>query len=229
MRGSGALMFAVWPYVIAHQKPNKDRTYFTVELNSEIMAFLIGESQEDIAATIERCCQPDPRSRTPDEEGRKLIKIGTFQYHVVNGSFYDQLRREAELRESNRRRQEKFYQKHKEKPESSTRNNANADESGCKCDSAAIYAQYPRKLGKPKALAKISKAIDEFGADKVMEATKLFAAAWAGEKDLTFCPHPARWYGEHRFNDDPSTWARNENKKMPESNQIQEVIDVPSI
>ena len=109
--GCGAMMFAVWPYVIAHMKPNRDRSKFTVELNTQLMALLIGEGEEDIAKIIAQFCEPDLKSRTPDKEGRKLVKLGTYLYEVVNGSVYDEIRREAELRESNRRRQERHYYK----------------------------------------------------------------------------------------------------------------------
>lgn len=111
MMGCGAMMFAVWPYVIAHMKPNRDRSKFTVELNTQLMALLIGESEADIAEIIAQFCEPDLKSRTPDQEGRKLVKLGTYLYEVVNGSIYDEIRREAELRESNRRRQERHYYK----------------------------------------------------------------------------------------------------------------------
>ena len=125
MMGRGALMFAVWPYVIAHMKPNRDRTVFTVELNTQLMAILIGEKESDIEEMIHSFCEPDIKSRTRDNEGRKLIKIGTFLYEVVNGAIYDQIRREEELRESNRTRQKKHYHKKKqetdlESPETGT-------------------------------------------------------------------------------------------------------------
>ena len=109
MMGGGAMIFAVWPYVIAHMKPNRDRKVFTVELNTQLMAVLIGESEPEIAKIISKFCEPDLNSRTPDNEGRKLIKLGTYLYEVVNGSVYDEIRREYELRESNRKRQEKYY------------------------------------------------------------------------------------------------------------------------
>lgn len=111
MMGSGAMMFAVWPYIISHMKPNRERTVFTVELNTALMAVLIGEKEEEIADIIKQCCQPDLKSRTPDKEGRKLVKMSEYLYEVVNGNVYDQIRRAEDLKESNRRRQNKFYHK----------------------------------------------------------------------------------------------------------------------
>jgi hypothetical protein len=68
-----------------------------------------------------------------------------------------------------------------------------------------IYAEYPRKVGKPKALKAIEKAVREFSDAVVLEKTKAYAAARRGE-DSQFTPHPATWFNQSRFNDDPATW-----------------------
>ena len=68
-----------------------------------------------------------------------------------------------------------------------------------------IYAEYPRKVGKPKALKAISKAVGEFSEAVVLEKTKAYALARIGE-DSQFTPHPATWFGQQRFNDDSGTW-----------------------
>lgn len=74
-----------------------------------------------------------------------------------------------------------------------------------------IYEAYPRKVGKPKALTAIRKQIQKFGFDLVKAATERFSAAWKGETDLTYCPHPATWFNQERFNDAPETWNTNRN------------------
>jgi len=79
-----------------------------VELNTALMALLIGEDEQEIAEVIRDCCEPDSKSRTPDKEGRKLIKLGEYLYEVVNGLVYDQMRRADDLREGNRVRQSNF-------------------------------------------------------------------------------------------------------------------------
>lgn len=155
MLGSGALMFAVWPYVISHMMPNRDRTYFTVELNTELMAILIGEKEEDIIATVEKCCQPDPKSRTPDKDGRRLVRLGNYLYEVVNGRHYDQVKRAEDLREGNRERQE-IYREKKKAVESSTGNNGEPAPKRVKfvkptAEEANLYAT---KLGLPTGQVK---------------------------------------------------------------------------
>lgn len=69
-----------------------------------------------------------------------------------------------------------------------------------------VYAAYPRKVGKPKAMSAIEKQLKIFGFDAVIAATKRFSEAWKGETDLQFCPHPATWFNQERFNDKPETW-----------------------
>lgn len=101
MIGSGAMAFAVWGYIISHMRPDKT-VGFQVELNPVLIAFKLGEKENDVAKTIAMFCEPDPRSRTQDEEGRKLIKIGVYDYKVVNGAKYDAIKNEENRREQNR-------------------------------------------------------------------------------------------------------------------------------
>lgn len=69
-----------------------------------------------------------------------------------------------------------------------------------------IYQAYPRKVGKPNALKSILKQSGQYGFDKLLKASKTMASLWSGQ-DMTFCPHPATWFNQERFNDDPSTWG----------------------
>lgn len=108
-------MFAVWPYVIAHMRPNGDRTVFTVELNPDLIARVIGEKEADVEEVIRKCCEPDPRTRTHTKEGRKLVQIDSYLYEVVNGATYDRIKRTEDLKEQNRIRQARHYRKKKGK------------------------------------------------------------------------------------------------------------------
>lgn len=80
----------------------------------------------------------------------------------------------------------------------------------------AIYAAYPRKVARPKAIAAIIAAVKRCKIDPV----ELFAKAtemgnvWAGatKEEMAYCPHPATWFNAERFNDDSSTWRI---KKLP--------------
>jgi uncharacterized phage protein (TIGR02220 family) len=116
MYGAGSSKFALMGYVIANMKPDKT-VGFQVELNVKDLASRIGETQEVIQEAIDFLCAPDPESRSEAEEGRRLVKLGAFDYKVVNGVKYDQIRNEEERREKNRIRQEKFRKKQSEPEE----------------------------------------------------------------------------------------------------------------
>lgn len=110
MRGKGSAFFAVWGYVISHMVPDRE-VGTQVELNPEIVAFLIGEQQPVIESVIAEMCRPDPKSRSTEKDGRKLIKVGSYSYQVVNGAKYRAIRDQATRREQNRLAQQKHRQK----------------------------------------------------------------------------------------------------------------------
>lgn len=112
--GSGVLSFAVWGYVIG--TTDKDGV---VELNPHEIANILGDTTaEDIERVIEGFCEPDPRSRSKDHEGRRLIRQGEYDYLVVNHAYYRGIRSEEERREYNRiKQQESRDRKKKEAQE----------------------------------------------------------------------------------------------------------------
>lgn len=88
-----------------------------------------------------------------------------------------------------------------------------------------IYAAYPKKVGKPDAIPKIEKAMQNppLGQDAaawpetLLRITQRFADMRRGE-DPNFTPHPSTWFHQARYNDDPETWQQNRpppNGKQP--------------
>jgi hypothetical protein len=80
----------------------------------------------------------------------------------------------------------------------------------------AIYQQYPRHVGKAAALKAIRVALrgiaSRLGAPSdpaawLTERVKRYADARAGQ-DPQFTPHPATWFNQGRFDDDPAEWVR---------------------
>lgn len=110
MVGKGALMFAVMGYVIANVRPDKI-VGGQVELNPILLAAIFGESVTDIQKAIDALCSPDPTSRSKDEEGRRLVRLGQFDYRVVNFKKYFAIRNEEIRREQNRVAQARFREK----------------------------------------------------------------------------------------------------------------------
>lgn len=101
MIGAGAIVFAVWGYVIAKQEPDRE-VGSQVRLNPVLLAAILGESEADIVEAIKYLCSPDPRSTTREAEGRRLISVGQFDYQVVNGAKYRSIRDGDERRMQNR-------------------------------------------------------------------------------------------------------------------------------
>lgn len=89
------------------------------------------------------------------------------------------------------------------KPSGGVIDGKNESSNGSKIEE--IYAAYPRKVAKPEAIKAITKAIKLHGEEKVLSATIVFAKAKTGQ-DQQFIPHPATWYNQQRYNDDPETW-----------------------
>lgn len=114
MVGKGFAIFAIWDYVIANMKPDKE-IGAQLELNPILLAATFGEKQELIEKAIRALCAPDPDSRTKTEQGRRLVKMGQFCYRVVNGKKYMEIRTQEELQSANRERQAIFRAKNKVK------------------------------------------------------------------------------------------------------------------
>ncbi len=115
MRGSGSAVFAVWGYVISHMVPSKKHQGTTVQINPEIVAFLIGEKVEVVEGVLAKLCSPDAKSRTQTEEGRRLVKVAEYLYRVVNGDYYRSIRNEEDRREYQRVKQAEYRAKERAK------------------------------------------------------------------------------------------------------------------
>jgi hypothetical protein len=76
----------------------------------------------------------------------------------------------------------------------------------------AIYQAYPLKVKKPRALAAINKAMAQYDPEFLLERTQSYAAAISWQ-ERRFIPHPATWFTDQQFNDDPETWKPSGQKK----------------
>lgn len=109
----------------------------------------------------------------------------------------------------------------------------NEDENGTSSSQVeGIYHAYPKKVGKPKAIAAIRSALKKISAEELLQKTAQFAVARVGG-DPHYTPNPTTWFNQERYNDDPSTWTdssqREKQKPAPESNQTQEILHAPRL
>ncbi len=175
---------------------------------------------------------PDPYSRTPDYEGRRLVRVAGG-FIVLNFMRYrdrDYTGAERQKRWRDRKRASTVTPLHNNDVTSVTQAEAEAEAEADKkstflpkvglksnlCE--LIYKQYPRRVGKKAALLKIAKAINSYGFDKIDGAVKKLAELWKNEVDFQFLAHPAAWFHQERFNDDPETWKPHSHLKPNERN-----------
>ena len=103
MVGKGTTVFALWFYCIANAKPPG-----FIELNPVVLGAIFGCEPPAIEQALEFLCSPDEHSRTPDENGCRLVQEGNFLYRMPTWPKYNALRKEEERRAHNREAQKRW-------------------------------------------------------------------------------------------------------------------------
>lgn len=94
MVGSGAMVFAVWGYVIANVSDS------IIELNPNLLAGIIGKcTPAEVKGAIAILTAPDPESRCKDYDGARLVHLEAFRYFVVTAEHYRGLRNATDRQE----------------------------------------------------------------------------------------------------------------------------------
>lgn len=99
MYGAGVAVFAVWGYVISHAR------HGVVELNAKKLADTLGGTVEQIEEAMRFLEQPDRKSRFKEDDGRRLVREGEFQYRLPSWEKYAAIKNEEDRREYNRSKQ----------------------------------------------------------------------------------------------------------------------------
>lgn len=169
-------------------------------------------SLNETLKALEILRSPDEYSRTKKFEGRRIEDIDGG-WLILNHEKWRNKMNADERREylkikqrEHRARVNKPVNKRKRTSTPSTHTDADTDP-------LKIYCAYPLKVAKPDALRAIQRALSKTTFDDLLRKTKAFAAARNG--DTTFCPNPATWFNQERFNDDPKTWKPKQNGQQP--------------
>lgn len=101
-------------------------------------------------------------------------------------------------------------------------------------DAELVWKEYPRKVGKRRAIKAITNAIHRLvGRTEcpgglsalhndvlvyLIQRTRVFAGSPAGQAG-EFTPHPATWYNDSRYLDDESEWSKHGNGNEPSKTQ----------
>lgn len=99
MFGAGPVVFSTWLYILS----NKDEKGY-VEVNAPLLAVIIGQgtTSEQVENALFFLQQPDQKSRSKEEEGRRIVREGEFLYRVVNHGKYRAIKNQDDRREQNR-------------------------------------------------------------------------------------------------------------------------------
>jgi hypothetical protein len=103
MVGSGFPAFALLPYCIANADVDG-----AVTLNPRLLAPVFGGSVSEVEDAIRFLCEPDPDSRKPAEDGRRLLHIGGLQYRLTSYAHYRAIKNREDQREYERSRKRDY-------------------------------------------------------------------------------------------------------------------------
>ena len=72
-----------------------------------------------------------------------------------------------------------------------------------------IYEAYPRKVARPAAIQAIRRALQGRDFDWLLWRVQKYAECVEGSSKK-FIPHPATWFNQARYDDDPKEWAQSD-------------------
>ena len=90
-----------------------------VDIHPKAIAEEVGLTLEQVRAALDLLESPDPESRTPDEEGRRIIRLDEHRawgWRIVNHAKYRAIRNEDDRREQNRLAQQRWRERNQSKP-----------------------------------------------------------------------------------------------------------------
>lgn len=175
-----------------------------------------GLELEDGLAAMERLAAPDENSRTPDFEGRRLVRVDggyiVLNYMTYRDKDYTTAERSRRYRKNKKSRHGVASQDHgvtgrditQAEAEAEAYTEAEADEEAdAESDfDESFWTSYPRKVGREHALKAWLRLSDE---DRILadEGVRKFAETWKTRPpdEIRFCPHGATWLNGKRWQD----------------------------
>lgn len=175
--------------------------------------------REILERGIEALMLPDPESRTPTEEGRRIIPLSngrSWGWRVVNYEKYRQIKREQDRRDYHR----DYYHQRKAKALNATQHDSTSQpiaEAEAKTETtpkapkgagvegfAEFWKTYPKKVGKDAAEKAWDRKVKTPETIKaILEAVKTQASSDAWKKEGgQFVPNPATWLNAGRWKDE---------------------------
>lgn len=201
-----------------------------VDMTPEAIARRTTVPLEIIETGIRALEQPDPESRLPHEEGRRIVRLSehrSWGWHIVNHAHYRNVRTPQDRREYMREYQRNRRSNGVNSDVNSHVNNVNSVNSGKRVSPYRsrsisskpmatipvaegfdrIWAAYPRKVKKVdavKAFAKLNPTA-ELVDTIVADVTRRCASPDWMKDGGSFIPYPASYLNGRRWEDEPSS------------------------
>lgn len=206
-----------------------------IDMTPQAIAARTSIPLEIIEAGIKTLGDVDPYSRTPGEDGRRIVLLDEHRpwgWRLVDYRKYQQIKNRTDKLEADRTR---IAEKRK--------SNKNKDVAECRKEShsvahvapvsvsvskekpfvasatfARFWQAYPRKVAKPAALKAWEKLKpDDLLAERICRAVGAQAATDQWRKDGgAFIPHPATWLNGRRWEDEIAPAPGNRNSDGPD-------------
>ena len=196
-----------------------------VDMTREAMSRRLNVPMDELNRNIAILEAPDPKSRNQKDEGRRLRRLDEHRdwgWQILNWNEYEAIRNKVDgaLR----------VERHREKKRKEAKNQVIDEKYSTEpvVSAEEIYEAYPYKVGKPAALRAILKAMKTTPPERLLEITRAFSERKNG--DVAFVAHPATWFNQERYNDDPSTWERQDQMQKPQGKSLLEkMADNPNL
>ena len=188
------------------------------------------ERTDDVHEALNVLESSDPLSRSPIEDGRRIVRLSperNWGWRIVNYDYYRKIRNELERREQNREAQRRWYDRSKQsssdisnpKPTSAISAQAEVEEEAQESTPSLngddritarqafledFWPRYPRKSGKIAAqrvfLRLVKDDSDELF-DEIMHGLSWCKANEWANRERDKIPHAATWLNQRRWED----------------------------
>jgi hypothetical protein len=213
-----------------------------VDMTVEAIARRTNVPLDIVSQAIEKLSSPDSESRTPDEEGRRIVLLDdhrSWGWRIVNYAQYRSIRDDEARKEYFRERQREHRARTKNvtdseghvfdgEGQSTNVTQAEAEAVSNKkhtvSDSVVdgIYQAYPRKRAPRNAKKAIAAALKRIApkhdAEWMLGQVRRYAETREGQ-DPQYTPYPATWFNRDRFDDEFPEAQRSYSSHAPKSEE----------
>ena len=165
-----------------------------VDMHPRAIAEEVGLSVDQVRAALDVLEAPDDESRSPEEDGRRIVRVDghrAWGWRIVNYLKYRAIRSEEDRREQNRLAQERFRKKSKPRSAEVSHDQPRSAHTEAEADTEeeeGTKTKTARKRAAPAALVSVpeliefgldEKTAEDFLAHKTKAKAPLTARAWA--------------------------------------------------